>query len=418
MSKIITRDELQQQAQAWRAQKRRIVFTNGCYDILHAGHVQLLEVAKSFGDVLVLGLNSDASVRRLKGDARPINAQDARAFVLAALEAVDAVCIFEEDTPVETIQILRPDIHVKGGDYTPDELPEATAVRADGGEIRIVPLREGFSTTKTLVKLSAVEIDRTSAHIIIPARWASTRFPGKPLAELNGTTVIERVVVAALQTSAQKPVWVATDDERIARVVEEKFDANDARVARTSPDCATGTDRLAEALPQVTEPSSGRAVIINLQGDEPFINPRHVDELLQLMREDECLQMATLATPILESAQETDPNVVKVVRAQNGDALYFSRSSVPFAREGTATFYRHIGIYAYDAQWLLQMAKLPPTPLEETEKLEQLRALENGVAIRVAVVNDVVPIAIDTPEDLEKAREYISTVEISRTQEH
>jgi 3-deoxy-manno-octulosonate cytidylyltransferase (CMP-KDO synthetase) len=411
MTKILRRDELAQQAQQWRAQNRRIVFTNGCYDILHAGHVQLLQAAKQFGDVLVIGLNSDASVRRLKGASRPVNAQEARAFVLAALECVDAVCIFEEDTPVETIEVLRPDIHVKGGDYRPDDLPEAAAVRAGGGEVRIVPLREGFSTTNTLAKLkeTTVEIDRTSssaAHIIIPARWASTRFPGKPLAELNGQTVIERVVRAALQTAAEKPIWVATDDDRIAREIEEKFEARVARVARTSPDCATGTDRLAEALPLVTQ-SAGRTVIVNLQGDEPFINPRHVDELIALMRADENLQMATLATPIKSAEQETNPNVVKVVTAQNGDALYFSRSPIPFGREEKAQLLRHIGIYAYEANWLIRLAALAPTPLENTEKLEQLRALENGVHIRVAVVENVVPIAIDTPEDLENAIQYI-----------
>lgn len=419
MLKILSRAELQNRAEQWRAAGRKIVFTNGCYDVLHAGHVQLLQAAKGFGDVLVLGLNSDASVRRLKGETRPVNGQEARAFVLAALECVDAVCIFEEDTPVETIEALRPNIHVKGGDYVPDDLPEAAAVRAGGGEVRIVPLLQGFSTTGTLAKLKTwrdTANEAFAAHIVIPARYGSTRFPGKPLADLNGRTVIERVVAAALRTSAQKPVWVATDDDRIAAVVEERFASDEARVARTSPDCATGTDRIAEALAQVCPEqgrpeSAGRVAIVNLQGDEPFLDPAHVDALIELMRADATLLMATLAVPITDLEQETDPNVVKVACAQNGDALYFSRSTIPFAREGSAQRLRHIGIYGYGTQWLLRMAGLPPTPLEETEKLEQLRALENGVTVRVAVVKNVVPIAIDTPEDLSKAQAYLKSIE-------
>lgn len=410
MQKILTRSELATQSAAWRAAGKKIVFTNGCYDILHAGHVQLLQAAKTYGDVLVLGLNSDASVRRLKGESRPINSEQARAFVLAALECVDAVTVFEEDTPVETIEVLRPDIHVKGGDYTPGDLPEAAAVRAGGGEIKIVPLLDGFSTTGTLAKLEASKEQPLAIHIVIPARYGSTRFPGKPLADLNGRTVIERVVAAALRTSAQKPVWVATDDDRIAAVVEARFAPGEARVARTSPECATGTDRIAEALNEVT-PDGERAVIVNLQGDEPFLDPAHVDALIDLMRADPKLQMATLAVPITDVEQETDPNVVKVACACNGDALYFSRSTIPFAREGKARLLRHIGIYAYGTEWLVKMAALAPTPLEEMEKLEQLRALENGVTVRVAVVENVVPIAIDTPEDLAKAQAYLTSAE-------
>jgi len=200
------------------------------------------------------------------------------------------------------------------------------------------------------------------AHILIPARYASTRFPGKPLADLNGSTVIARVVRAALQTRAARPITVATDDERIAREV-----------------------------------------------DEPFLDPRHVDALLDLMAQQPDLRMATLATPFVEAAQFLDANAVKVVVSGKGRALYFSRAPIPFDRDGASrtTPLRHLGVYAYEAKWLLEMAALPPSPLEETECLEQLRALEAGVAIGVAIVENVVPIAIDTPDDLERARAFL-----------
>lgn len=404
--KIQTREELASQLKARKAAGEKIVFTNGCFDLLHVGHIDLLQRARDMGDFLVVGLNSDASVQRLKGPNRPIHPQDARARVMAALGCVDAVVVFEEDTPVETIEILKPSIHVKGGDYWPEDLPEATAVRAGGGEVRIVPFVEGFSTTRALEKQATVAA--TQAVIVIPARYGSTRFPGKPLVELAGQTVISRVVRATLQTTASKPVLVATDDIRIAVEISANFSSQDAVAVMTSPDCHTGTDRLAEAIREQFGEPEYRLVVVNVQGDEPFIEPEHIDSLISLMNEDAGLQMATLATPILDKALESDPNAVKAVISKEGKALYFSRSPIPFDRNGQgATLHRHLGIYAYDARWLLKMAALPPSPLEEIEKLEQLRALENGAAIGIAVVENVVPIAIDTPQDLERAEIFL-----------
>lgn len=246
------------------------------------------------------------------------------------------------------------------------------------------------------------------ATIIIPARYASTRFPGKPLALLDGQSVIARVVKAALKSRAARPVFVATDDERIQAEVESQFSPEDARVVLTTPDCHTGTDRLAEAVRVLNLPLE-RHIVVNVQGDEPFLDPTHVDALLDLMRAQSDLRMATLATPLADEAQFLDPNVVKVVVSSQSRALYFSRAAIPFDRENTrsVTPLRHLGIYAYHASWLLEMASLPPSPLEECEKLEQLRALEAGVSIGVAVVQNVVPIAIDTPEDLKRAHEYL-----------
>lgn len=381
----------------------RVVFTNGCFDILHVGHVQLLAQARNLGEYLIVGLNSDLSVKRLKGDSRPIHDQNARALVLAALQDVDAVVIFEEDTPIETLAALKPSIHVKGGDYTPEQLPEAATVQENGGEIVIFPLVEGFSSSAAIAKSKT----ESSAIVMIPARWASTRFPGKPLAELGEQTVIERVVRAALQSKAQQPVYVATDDARIAEEIQAKFNPTLAKVVLTS-ECHTGTDRLAQAVQREFGELNGRKIVVNVQGDEPFIDPQHINALLELMQ-DEKLEMATLATPFLDAETQENPNAVKVVVAQNGRALYFSRATIPFDRDNAgAQGLRHLGIYAYDARWLLKMAALAPSPLEEIEKLEQLRALENGVSIGVAIVENTVPIAIDTPDDLERAQAFLA----------
>jgi len=245
------------------------------------------------------------------------------------------------------------------------------------------------------------------AHILIPARYASTRFPGKPLADLNGRSVIARVVDAALRSRAARPVYVATDDYRIAKEIEAHFSPDQARAVHTSSTCHTGTDRLAEAVRALGISLEPRTVIVNVQGDEPFIDPAHIDALLALMNDDPALRMATLATPFMGDIHA--PNIVKVVVSKQSRALYFSRAPIPFHRdEGERVApLRHLGIYAYDARWLLEMAALPPSPLEEIEKLEQLRALEHGVSIGVAIVQNVVPIAIDTPADLNQARVFL-----------
>ncbi len=406
-------DEIGSWCQEQRAQGRKIVWTNGCFDILHAGHVELLQHARSLGDCLVVGLNSDESVRRLKGETRPINDQNARAFVLNALRAVDAVCIYQEDTPIRVLEIVRPDVHVKGGDYEISDLPEAETVRRHGGEIEIVPLRQGFSTTNILRNLEN-EQAQTRCLVAIPARYAATRFPGKLLANLGNQTVIEHVVARVLQTQADLPILLATDDERIQRQIERNFSREQVRVLMTSANCETGTDRIAEAVIEYSKERNfapaERTIVLNIQGDEPFINPAHLDELIAAMRENPALEMATLATPIWDETIIADANVVKVVCDEKSDALYFSRLPIPFERDAKPEKrpkLRHLGVYAYDAKWLLEMAQLPPSHLEQSEKLEQLRALEHGVKIRVVVVENVVNIAIDTPADLIAAQKYL-----------
>lgn len=414
-SKLILRAQIRQLCVAWREAGQRIVFTNGCFDILHAGHVQLLHEARSLGDCLVVGINADASVRRLKGETRPIHDQDARAYVLAGLAAVDAVCVFDEDTPVALIEEVRPHWHVKGSDYRPQDLPEAAAVRRGGGAIKIVPFRDGFSTTAALQKMEAI---KTACLLFIPARYGSTRFPGKPLAQLGPHTVLEHVVRAGLQSQVDRPIYVATDDARIADVIRRNFVVpEEVEVVMTSSACRTGTDRIAEAIEtRFGELArSQRLVVINVQGDEPFIKPQHLDALAEAMRSGADVEMATLATPIEDPAQIDDPNVVKVVVDRNNNALYFSRYPLPYARldasnvPASTSKLRHLGVYAYAADWLLRMAALPATPLEEAEKLEQLRALENGVRIKVLPVRDVINIAIDTPHDLALAEQFLLT---------
>lgn len=153
--KIVDASTLESRLHHWKAVGNRIVFTNGCFDILHRGHVELLAQCRAFGDYVIVGLNSDASVRKLKGDGRPVNDQLARASVLASLTFVDAVIIFEEDTPLELIKIIQPDILVKGGDYKADDIVGADVVRSNGGEVKIVPFVHGFSTTATISKTSA-----------------------------------------------------------------------------------------------------------------------------------------------------------------------------------------------------------------------------------------------------------------------
>ncbi len=232
---------------------------------------------------------------------------------------------------------------------------------------------------------------------VIPARFASTRLPGKPLKDVAGKPMICRVYDRAAQAKTLSGVVVATDDERILRAVEE----NGGRAMMTAKDHPTGTDRLAEvaaAYPDVD-------LIINVQGDEPLIEPSLIDELGRAFEEDDDLRMATVMTPIAEESEQKNPNNVKVVTDKNGYALYFSRSLLPYPRNDAGTpVYKHIGIYAYRRNFLLSYAKMEPTPLERAESLEQLRALENGYKIKCIKTNARF-VGVDTPEDLAKVNE-------------
>ena len=229
---------------------------------------------------------------------------------------------------------------------------------------------------------------------IIPSRYASTRLPGKPLRMIAGETLVHRVYERGALAKLPDIVIVATDNEKI----ESEVKSFGGRVMMTSPDHPTGTDRLAEVSASLTDYD----IVVNVQGDEPFINPDVIDSLAKMLAERDDLDMTTAAAPLKEDEYD-DPSAVKVVVNQKGEALYFSRSLIPYPRnEFSVPPLKHVGIYAYRRDFLLAYAGMKQTPLEKTESLEQLRALEMGYKIGVIRI-DSEDIGIDTEEDLKKA---------------
>jgi len=234
---------------------------------------------------------------------------------------------------------------------------------------------------------------------VIPARYGAQRFPGKPLALIAGKPLVQRVYEQARKAQRLDAVVVATDDQRIADVVRAFAGA----VAMTSSDCPSGTDRAAEVARQFP-----CEMIVNIQGDEPLMRPEMIDQLVDGLVADHGCAMATLARQIESVELLANPNVVKVVIAGNGNALYFSRHPIPYVRDtgAAATHYKHLGIYAYRREFLLKFVTMPPSSLEKTEKLEQLRALENGFPIKVLVTpHDSV--GVDTPEDVKLVEDIL-----------
>ena len=235
------------------------------------------------------------------------------------------------------------------------------------------------------------------AICVIPARYSSTRLPGKPLKDICGKPMICRVWERASRAESVAEVIVATDDARIIQAVEK----HSGRAMMTRADHKTGTDRLAEVAAHFPDVD----VIVNVQGDEPLIEPSLIDELVAEFVKDSELQMATVATELTDAAEMNNPNNVKVVLDRYNDALYFSRSLIPYPRNaGNAKTFKHIGIYAYRRQFLIDYAKMEPTPLEQAESLEQLRALENGFKIRV-IKSACRFVGVDTEEDLRLVNE-------------
>jgi 3-deoxy-manno-octulosonate cytidylyltransferase (CMP-KDO synthetase) len=241
-----------------------------------------------------------------------------------------------------------------------------------------------------------------AAVAIIPARYESTRLPGKALADIAGRPMIEHVYRRASAARTVASVIVATDDERIATAVRG-FGGN---VQMTSAAHQSGTDRLAEVARGLE-----CSLIVNVQGDEPLIEPSMIDEAVEAFAGDPALEMSSLRRPIDPGGQDArNPNVTKVVVDRNGDALYFSRASIPFVRAGSPAppAWRHVGLYVYRRECLLRLAALPPTALEQAEALEQLRALEHGIRIKV-VETAFDSIGVDTAEDLERVRSIMLT---------
>jgi len=246
-----------------------------------------------------------------------------------------------------------------------------------------------------------------SFAVVIPARYASTRFPGKPLADLGGKPMVVRVCARAAASGAAS-VHVATDDARIAQAVRTHgFEA-----LMTRADHASGTDRIAEAVAQLGLRDD--AIVVNVQGDEPLIAPALIAQVAAALASNPRAAVSTACHPIHDAESAFNPNVVKVVLDAQGEALYFSRAPIPWARDAYAAgerrppkgmpMYRHAGIYGYRVAFLKRYAALEPSPLESFEALEQLRVLWHGDRIAVAVSHDEIPPGVDTPADLEQVR--------------
>jgi 3-deoxy-manno-octulosonate cytidylyltransferase (CMP-KDO synthetase) len=253
---------------------------------------------------------------------------------------------------------------------------------------------------------------------IIPVRYGSTRFPGKPLAKIGGKPMIQHVYESTSKAEGLDRILVATDDLRISEAVE-KFGGE---VVLTSKDHASGTDRLAEVAKKIKA-----QWVVNVQGDLPFVRPQTIAQTLRPLRRDRSVLMGTARTPIYQEEEWLNPNVVKVVTDAKGFALYFSRAPIPHIRDGTGGAvrspqpmtsarkdgiwgYRHVGVYVYRRDFLLKFSRLRPTPLELTEGLEQLRALDHGYRIRVMDVDEP-SVEVDTPQDLQKAEDYLKNME-------
>jgi len=240
--------------------------------------------------------------------------------------------------------------------------------------------------------------------VVIPARIGSSRLPRKPLADLGGKPMVVRVAERAQQSLAQSVV-VATDSAEIEAACREHH----IECLLTSADHPTGTDRLAEVGQLLKLPSN--TLVVNVQGDEPLIPPELINQVAQTLANNAQCAIATVAVPMSEQAEIDNPNVVKVVLNRAGEALYFSRATIPFVRNTQSAqktaYLRHLGIYAYRADFLQAYTRLEPAPAEQAEALEQLRALWNGYRIAVHIASEAPPAGVDTPEDLERVRRLL-----------
>ncbi len=240
---------------------------------------------------------------------------------------------------------------------------------------------------------------------IIPARYESSRFPGKMLTSICGKPMIHHVVSQVQKATMLDEVQVATDDERIADIIQSLG----IKAVMTDPELASGTDRIAVAAEQINTD-----IVVNIQGDEPLINPEDIDQVVNLLIQNEDAVMSTLAKRIVDAELLHDPNVVKVIFNKNKEALYFSRYPIPYIRNTEDQskwpelhpFYQHIGLYGYRKSFLLQAAAWPKSPLESAESLEQLRVLENGFKILVGETENT-PIGVDMPADVQKVESIL-----------
>ena len=246
--------------------------------------------------------------------------------------------------------------------------------------------------------------------VIIPARYGSSRFPGKPLVDINGKPMVRHVIDRAFEAGAER-VILATDSQDIATAA-----ASQCEVCMTRDDHNSGTERLAEVVESLG--LADNTVIVNVQGDEPFVPAKNIRQVATNLVQNPQVEMATLSTPFKDEAEISNPNMVKVVVNKDGEALYFSRSAIPYDRAAMlensqplnpAEYFRHIGLYAYSARYIKQYVSYAPSALEQTESLEQLRALWYGDKIHVDVASAPPPVGIDTPEDLKALLNTLAT---------
>jgi 3-deoxy-manno-octulosonate cytidylyltransferase (CMP-KDO synthetase) len=240
---------------------------------------------------------------------------------------------------------------------------------------------------------------------IIPARYGSQRFPGKPLAKILGKTLIQRTYENAKRCSSLDEIVVATDDERIYQHVQEFG----GQVVMTSSACPTGTDRLVEVI-KTDKHLQKASVVVNIQGDEPCLEPEVISHIIKLLEEDPQADMSTAIMRLTSGEEALNPSIIKCVIDQKGYALYFSRSLIPGGKErgfrSDVVYYKHLGIYGYRRDFLLNYAKLSPTPLQQAEDLEQLKVLEHGYQIKTALVKSA-SIGVDNPEDIKKVEQLL-----------
>lgn len=252
---------------------------------------------------------------------------------------------------------------------------------------------------------------------IIPARFASTRLMGKPLADIGGKPLIQHTYENAIKSKLIKKIIIAVDDKK----VEEVCRGFGAEVVLTAKEFETGSDRVAHVINSVEEAK----IVVNIQGDEPFINSKMIDQAIEPLLFDKNVNVATLVKKIETVKELKSPDVVKVVFDYNNYAMYFSRTVIPFVRDATTNeiaiektdYYKHIGLYVFRSEALIKFTNMNPTDLEKTEKLEQLRILENGYKIKV-VVTDIESIGVDTPKDLKRARAYYNWLQGKKKNEN
>ena len=398
---VVSRSEIKRISSELREQGKKIVFTNGCFDLLHAGHVRYLEEARSLGDCLIVGLNSDDSMHTLKGPTRPFVPELDRAEMLAGLSCVDYVVIFGETTASAIIREVCPQVYAKGGDIVADQVPESGALSECGAAIVILSKVEGISTSQIADRIraaSAAESEPSrNLRIVgmIPSRLAATRLPDKPLLDIAGKPMIQWVYERAKGFEVVERSANSDPGREIQRCVE----SFGGTVVLTSDTHRSGTDRLCEAARK-----HGGDLIVNIQGDEPLLDSDEIDLLVGAMLDTPDAPMGSLMCRISDEHELEDPAAVKVVTDRFRNALYFSRARIPFPRNpNESPVFKHIGIYAYRLHCLLAFAALEQTPLEKSESLEQLRALENGYRIKMVETKSS-PISVDTLEDLERVR--------------